>query len=234
MSRVHLLTGAGSGIGRALAQQLSDRGDRVLAVARSKQRADELAAELPAGCETLVVDLARPAQVEAQVSAQLEARPDLPLHSVVHCAGVVTLNPVADSAVEEWQHQLDVNLTAPAMLTKAVLPRLRATRGTVVLINSTSGLSASPQWAGYAASKHGLKALADSLRAEEATHGVRVTSVLPSRTATPMQEEVHRQEGRDYDPRRWILPETVAATVVHVLDLPTDATITDVVLRPAS
>jgi NADP-dependent 3-hydroxy acid dehydrogenase YdfG len=63
-------------------------------------------------------------------------------------------------------------------------------------------------------------------------HGVRVTTVFPSRTATPMQEKVHEQEGRTYDSSRWISPETVAATIVHVLDLPRDATIPEVTIRP--
>ena len=73
---------------------------------------------------------------------------------------------------------------------------------------------------------------ADALRAEEQDHGVRVTTVYPSRTATPMQEKVHEQEGKVYDERLWIQPETVAATILHVLDLPPDATIPEVTIRP--
>ena len=125
-----------------------------------------------------------------------------------------------------------MNLTAPAMLTQALLPALRAARGTVVFVNSGAGLSANAQWAGYAASKSGLRALADALRAEEAEHGVRVTSVYPGRTATPMQQKVHEQEGRAYDAGEWIRPETVAEAILHVLDLPTDATVSDLVVRP--
>ncbi len=88
---------------------------------------------------------------------------------------------------------------APAELTRLLLPQLRAARGHVVFVNSGAGLRANPEWGAYAASKHGLKALADALRGEEADHGVRVTSVYPGRTATPMQEKVHRQEGKEYD-----------------------------------
>jgi NADP-dependent 3-hydroxy acid dehydrogenase YdfG len=61
---------------------------------------------------------------------------------------------------------------------------------------------------------------------------VRVSTVYPSRTATPMQEKVHEQEGRTYDASRWISAETVADTIVHVIDLPPDATIPDVTVRP--
>lgn len=220
----HLLTGAGSGIGAVLAQRLLERGDEVVVIARSSERAEELRADLP-GVDVLVADLAWPESVESL------ALPDA-LDSVVHAAGVVELGSVADLSVEDWASQLRVNLVAPAALTRVALPALRAARGTVVFVNSGAGLAAHPQWSAYAASKHGLRALADSLRAEEAPAGVRVTTLYPGRTATPMQEKVHRQEGKAYDAAAWIRPETVADAVLHVLDLPRDATVPDVTVRP--
>jgi NAD(P)-dependent dehydrogenase (short-subunit alcohol dehydrogenase family) len=224
MTRTHLLTGAGSGIGALLARALLDRGDEVHVVARSERRATELGEQLP-GARPLVADLEHPESVE---SLRLPER----LDSVVHAAGVVALGTVADLSVQDWARQLRVNLVAPAALTRVALPALRAARGTVVLVNSGAGLFAHPQWSAYAASKHGLRALADSLRAEEQPHGVRVTSVYPGRTATPMQEEVHRQEGKAYDASAWIQPQTVVDAVLHVLDLPGDATIPDLTIKP--
>ena len=220
----HLLTGAGSGIGEVLAQRLLDRGDDVLAVARSADRATRLAASLP-GVRTLVADLADPSAVEAL------ALPDR-LDSLVHSAGVVDLGAVAELSAEAWTSQLQVNLVAPAVLTRVALPALRAARGTVVMVNSGAGLVAHPTWGAYAASKHGLKALADALRGEESGHGVRVTSVYPGRTATPMQEQVHAQEGKDYDAAQWIRPESVAEAILGVLDLAPDATVTDLSVKP--
>ncbi len=67
---------------------------------------------------------------------------------------------------------------------------------------------------------------------EELEHGVRVTSVYPGRTATPMQEKVHEQEGKEYDAGEWVRAETVADAIRHVLDLPRDATIPDVRVNP--
>ena len=119
------------------------------------------------------------------------------------------------------------------MLTRVCLPALRAARGTVVFVNSGQGLSAEPGWSAYAASKHGLRALADSLRAEEQEHGVRVTSVFPGRTATPMQQQVHELQGQDYDASAWIDPGTVVDAILHVLDLPDDATLSDLTIRPS-
>ncbi len=220
----HLITGAGSGIGSALTGALHARGDSLLLLARSEERAAEFDAQW-SGATTLVADLS-----DAASLAALEL-PDS-LDSVVHAAGVVDLGPVAELTAVQWREHLDVNLVAPAELTRLTLPALRAARGTVVFVNSGAGLRANPQWAPYAASKHGLRALADSLRAEEREHGVRVTSVYPGRTATPMQERVHDQEGKEYDAGDWIRPETVADAILNVLDLPRDATIPDVTVSP--
>jgi len=99
-------------------------------------------------------------------------------------------------------------------------------------VNSSAGLRANTECAAYAAATHGLRALADALRGEELEHGVRVTSVYPGRTATPMQERVHDQEGKEYDAGDWIRPETVADAIRHVLDLPRDATIPDGTVSP--
>ena len=222
----HLVTGAGSGIGAVLAERLLERGDALVLLARSTERAHELRADLPEAT-VLVADLADAASVEA-VSERLPAV----LDSVVHAAGVVDLGPVAELTTEAWQSQLAVNLVAPAVLTRLCLPAVRAARGTVVFLNSGAGQVAHPQWSAYAASKFGLRALADSLRAEEQAHGVRVTTVYPGRTATPMQQKVHQQEGKDYDASAWIDPATVVDAILHVLDLPGDATVSELTIRP--
>jgi NAD(P)-dependent dehydrogenase (short-subunit alcohol dehydrogenase family) len=220
----HLVTGAGSGIGRVVAERLLERGDDVWLLARSTERAHDLRSELT-GATVLVADLAHPESVE-----ELE----LPgaLDSVVHVAGIVELGSVEELSVHDWASQLRVNLVSPAALTRVALPALRAAGGTVVFVSSSAGLQAHPQWSAYAASKHGLRALADALRAEEQQHGVRVTSVYPGRTATPMQRKVHQQEGKDYDSADWIDPGTVADAILHVLDLPGDATVCDLTIKP--
>ena len=222
----HVITGAGSGIGSALAQRLADRGDELVLIARSDARAAELTDTFPRA-QLLVADLADPGTLNG-IGRQVDG----PVDTVLHVAGVVDLAPVERLRLAAWEEQVTVNLTAPAVLTRELLPHLRAARGTVVFINSSAGLAASAEWSAYAASKFGLRAFADSLRAEEVEHGVRVSTVYPSRTATPMQEKVHEQEGRTYDSSRWISAETVVDTIVHVIDLPGDATIPDVTVRP--
>lgn len=223
MTATHLVTGAGSGIGAEVARRLHERGDGLLLLARNEQRAADLERDHP-GARTFVADLSRPGLVTV---------PEVgPLDSVVHAAGAVTLAPVAEQRDQDLHEQVQVNLLAPAALTRLLAAAVRRARGTHVFVNSTSGLTANPGWSAYAASKFGLRGFADALRAEEAEHGVRVTSIFPSRTATRMQAEVHRQEGREYDPGRYIDPGTVAEAVLRVIDLPRDATMPEVVLRP--
>lgn len=224
----HVITGAGSGIGAAVARRLAERGDELWLWARDAARARQLA-ERFAGARTLVGDLAEPQRLSWALGHQA---PPQQVDSLVHAAGVVELGGVGELTPKVWQDTLAANLVAPAELTRLLLPQLRAARGHVVFVNSGAGLRANPQWGAYAASKHGLRALADALRAEEAASGVRVTSVYPGRTATPMQEKVHRQEGRAYDPDRWMTPESVAETVLGALDLPAGAEVTDLTVRP--
>ncbi|MEU0371617.1 SDR family oxidoreductase [Streptomyces sp. NPDC006283] len=224
----HLITGAGSGIGAAVARRLNERGDDILLVARDAGRAKELEARYP-GAGTLVADLADPDRISWALGHQ--SMPET-VDSLLHIAGIVDLGPIAELRPKTWHQQLNVNLIAPAELTRLFLPQLRAAEGHVVFVNSGAGLNAHAEWGAYAASKHGLKALADSLRHEEHAAGVRVTSVYPGRTASPMQAKVHSQEGKEYDASRWIDPESVATAILTALDLPRDAEINDVTVRP--
>ena len=224
----HVITGAGSGIGAAVARRLHARGDELVLHARDAGRAKELAAQFP-GARTLVGDLADPDRLSWAFSHQ--SMPEQ-VDSLLHIAGVVDLGPIGDLTPKTWHHQLNVNLVAPAELTRHLLPQLRVPQGHVVFVNSGAGLNAHAEWGAYAASKHGLKALADALRHEEHANGVRVTSVYPGRTASPMQAKVHAQEGKEYDPSKWIDPESVATAILTAVDLPRDAEINDLSVRP--
>ncbi|MFE6037121.1 SDR family oxidoreductase [Streptomyces sp. NPDC056452] len=224
----HLITGAGSGIGAAVARRLLERGDELVLLARDAGRAKELAALHP-GARTLVGDLGNPDRLSWAFGQQ--PMPER-LDSLLHIAGVVELGRIGDLTPKAWHFQLNANLIAPAELTRLLLPQLRVSQGSVVFVNSGAGLEAHAEWGAYAASKHGLKALADSLRHEEHGSGVRVTSVYPGRTASPMQAKVHQQEGKEYDPSRWIDPESVATTILLAIDLPRDAEINNLTVRP--
>jgi short-subunit dehydrogenase len=226
----HLVTGAGSGIGEALVERLTERGDELWLLVRDAGRAAQLRVRFP-GAHTLVGDLSDPARLSWALSHQsVPGR----LDSLIHVAGVVELGSIGETPVATWQHQLNVNAVAPAELTRLLLPALRTARGRVIFVNSGAGLRVSPEWGSYAASKFAVRAVADALREEERSNGVRVTTVYPGRTATPMQEKVHQQEGADYDASRWIEPASVATTILAALDLPRDADLTELMVRPGA
>ena len=241
----YVITGATGGIGAAVAEALLEDGHELILAGRSAERLTELVKRLEspgygqtqemsldrlprtAALRPLHLDLAEPRRMEAALAVT-----DLPgrLDGLVHCAGAVDLGRVADMEADQWMEQLMVNLVGVAELTRLLLPALRAALGHVVFVNSGSGLRAHPGWAAYAASKHGLKALADALRAEEP--GLAVTSIYPGRTATEMQRKVRAQEKGGYDPADYIQPHTVARAVVTALTTPRDAVITDLTVRP--
>lgn len=246
----YLITGATGGIGTAVAELLRERGHDLILTGRSPDRLGALELRLSSGAHgatqvistsraapagralgasirTIPLDLTTPRRIEASLASDgLPAR----LDGVVHAAGVVHLAPVAALEADEWIDHLSVNLVSAAELTRLLLPALRAAEGHVVFVNSTAGLRANPEWSAYAASKFGLRALADSLRAEEPA--LRVTTVYPGRTATEMQRKVRAQEGHPYAEDDFAAPTTVARVLVSALETPRDAVVSEVTVRP--
>jgi NADP-dependent 3-hydroxy acid dehydrogenase YdfG len=145
----------------------------------------------------------------------------------------MTLSLVEESSVEEFTNLLNVNVLAPFALTKYLLTEICASKGQIVFVNSSIVTNAAAGTVQYAATKHALKGLADGLRQEVNARGVRVISVYPGRTATPLQASVFLAEGRQYRVENLLQPEDVASMVVHALALPDTAEVTDVMIRPA-
>jgi NADP-dependent 3-hydroxy acid dehydrogenase YdfG len=216
-----LITGASGGIGAAIAQALAPTHTLLLA-GRPSPRLDAVADRF--GATTWPLDLTDADEIEsaAEVLAELDV--------LVHNAGVAYPGRVAESTPEQWRATFEVNVTGAVALTLALLPALRAARGQVVFINSGSGINSSPGLAAYSASKFALRAFADSLRADEPL--LRVTSIHPGRVDTEMQRDLVAYEGADYDPARFLTPETVAGVVAQVVATPPDAHTHEVIIRP--
>ena len=232
--KVAVITGASGGIGEAIAIQLAREGARLLLNGRNAGKLDlvaERARDLSPSVEAFAADLAGDAEVRALAERALTKFGGVDL--LIHSIGLFMGGLFASSPVEDLDRQHRINVHAPYLLTQALLPSLISRQGQVVFVNSGAGFNpARAGWVAYAASKHALRALADGLREEVNKQGVRVLTVFPGRTATPMQEEVHRYEGRDYDPERFLQPRDVAAAVLNALALPRTAEVTDLHIRP--
>lgn len=234
MGKVAVITGASGGIGEAIAVALAREGARLLLAGRSAERLDlvaERARDFSPRVETFAADLTEDVRIHALAMRAVEAfgSVDFLIHSIGYFAGgLVATAPVAD-----LDRLFRVNVRSPYLLTQTLLPSLISRQGQVVFINSGAGFQpARAGWAAYAASKHALRALADGLREEVHPQGVRVITVFPGRTATAMQEEVHRFEGKPYDPDRFMQPRDVASVVLNALSLPRTAEVTEVRVRP--
>ncbi|WP_166985267.1 SDR family oxidoreductase [Canibacter zhoujuaniae] len=227
---VAVITGASRGIGLATATLLAESFHLVL-VARNAELLQKLAADFPSA-QYFVADLASAADT-AKLVAQLQQLDRI--DALVHSAAVIGYGPIAavdEEAATSWQNIFAVNVTAVAQLTAGLLPQLRQSHGTVVAVNSGAGLNAGSNYASYAASKFALKAVTDSLRAEEAPNGVRVTSVHPGRVATDMQKQLRAAEHGEYHAADYLQPETVAAAIQNAILAPAAASVDMISVRP--
>jgi NAD(P)-dependent dehydrogenase (short-subunit alcohol dehydrogenase family) len=171
--RTALVTGASSGIGQACALRLHHNGWRVLAGVRSE-------GDAPQGTEEVLLDVTDAEQIQAAASL-VEG-----LDGLVNNAGIALAAPLEFIPPEELRHQLEVNLVGQVAVTQAFMPALRRAKGRIVFMGSIAGKSALPFLGPYAASKHGLEAVADSLRLEVRPFGIQVSIVEPGTIKTPI------------------------------------------------
>jgi NAD(P)-dependent dehydrogenase (short-subunit alcohol dehydrogenase family) len=229
---IAVVTGASGGIGRAIAVALSREGVHVCAVGRNLSSLAETvaAARQFSPATSFQIDLT----VEEDLQPLLRHLEEVGrVDILIHCAGVIHQDPMERSRIEDFDLQYATNVRVPYFLTQRLLPFLTASRGQIVFINSSAGLTAKRSRVGqYAATKHALRAIADSLREELNPKGIRVLSVYLGRTATPMQETLFREEGKTYRPEMLLQPEDIASVVVNALMLSPTAEVTDISIRP--
>lgn len=209
--QVALVTGAGVGIGRAIARVLAQAGARVAVTARNLDAARRLADELP-NALPFALDVTAAASAERAV-AEAEAALG-PLDILVNNAGVSTMNRIQDLTEEEWDENFDVNAKGVFLVTRAALPGMIGRgAGCIVNVASMAGKRASPLLAHYAASKWACIGFTVSAAVELGPYGIRVNCVCPGYVATPMQERelVWESELRGLSPQE-IAREYVDAT----------------------
>jgi NAD(P)-dependent dehydrogenase (short-subunit alcohol dehydrogenase family) len=192
--KICLVTGAGRGIGRAIAVALAREGAKVAVTARTASELNETVGEIrAAGAEALAIvadlaDHAAPAKIVEQIRAAWG-----PVQVLVNNAGIgssANPKPVVSFDDDFWELSLRVNLTAPYLLSKAVLPEMLAARaGRIITVASINGKIGSLHGAAYAASKHGVLGLMRTLAMETAAHGITVNAICPGPVHTAMHDK---------------------------------------------
>ena len=233
-----LVTGASSGLGRAVAAALARRGADVALVARSEEDLREAEGEVSeTGRRALVLptDLASATETRQAVERTAEAFGGVDI--LVNAAGTDAPGPVADLDVEGWDRTLAVNLRAPFLLSGSVFPHMRrAGRGTIVNVSSVAGKKGWANASAYCASKFGLTGLTEALADEGRPYGIRACVLYPGAMAThwgAWSPQERRGEDREEAPPTKVLPpEEVAAFIAWLCAAPPEFVLTEGIITP--
>jgi len=184
-----VITGASTGIGEACALELDRLGFRVFAGVRAEADGERLRRCSSPRLTPLRLDVTDGQQVADAARAVAEAVGPAGLAGLVNNAGIAVAGPLELLPLEAWRRQFEVNLVGQVAVTQALLPLVRTARGRIVFIGSLNGRLAAPYLGPYAASKHALEAVADSLRVELRTWGISVALVEPGSVKTPIWDK---------------------------------------------
>lgn len=181
--RTVVVTGAAGGVGKALVEQARDRGDFVIATARSLGQLDHLAGDrvLP-----IAMDVSDSSSVERGFDELDRLLAGRALDAVVHCAAVAPLGTVEFTSADEYARVFNINTLGALRVAQSTVTRMRGRGGRLVLVSSLWGRLSGPLVSTYAASKHAIEAIADSLRRETAGSGVAITVIEPGVIKTKM------------------------------------------------
>ena len=229
--QVAVVTGAGSGIGQAIARALAAEGATVCLVGRTAEKLQATARSLGGDHPVIPTDISQDSQIDA-LAAQVQKRYDR-LDVLVLCAGEIAHGSVQDVPVEVFDKLYRSNVRSNYLIIQKFLPALRKGPGQIAVVNSSVGLSSRPNAGQFSATQHALKAVTDALRGEVNDFGIRVLSVYPGRTATPRMQNMYDKDKKEYKPDLLLQPESIASVVVNALLLPRTAEVTDISIRPA-
>ncbi len=232
-NQIAVVTGASSGIGKAIALCLAGHGAELCLVARRRELLESVAKQVQAlgsRGHACPADLTKDDDIRA-LGERIQ-KDFGRLNILVLCGGAISHGALEKASLADLDLMYRSNIRGHYALLQTMLPLLRKGPGQIVFINSSAGLR-SPATAGqFAATQHAFRSIADSLRDEVNADGIRVLSIYPGRTATPRMEKLFGKEGRPYKPDLLLQAEDIAEMVTHSLRLPRTAEVTDISIRP--
>ncbi|OSP39041.1 MULTISPECIES: SDR family NAD(P)-dependent oxidoreductase [unclassified Streptomyces] len=234
-TKVALVTGASSGIGRATALALSGAGARVAVGGRRADRLASLAQEAAGEVLVLEMDVTDPRSVRDAVTATVERFGALDI--VVNNAGVMLSGAILGADTAEWARMVETNLLGSMYTVHSALPHLLAAKGAVVQISSTSGRVSSAASGAYAATKFGITAFSEALRQEVTEQGVRVVVIEPGFVSTELTshitDPVMQAAAKSMaESMRTLDPDDIAAAVLYAVTQPDHVAVNEILIRP--
>jgi NADP-dependent 3-hydroxy acid dehydrogenase YdfG len=222
--RVAVVTGASRGIGFATASAIASLGARVILVARGREALEDAARRIHASASPIAADLSDPKAVDRAIEAIVKAgQPNI----LVNNAGIFPLAPIEETEPADFGRALNVNLFAPFLLVRGLLPAMKSSRsGHIVTIGSIADRATFPHNAAYAATKFGARAMHEVLRAELRGSGVRATLVSPGPVDTDIWNPVDPDNRPGFTPRSMMLAsKAVADAVTFALTQPAEVNV---------
>ncbi|WP_042354146.1 3-ketoacyl-ACP reductase [Bacillus rubiinfantis] len=216
--KVAFVTGAGRGIGRAIATALAREGVNVGLIARTEEAIREVANEIRGmgvNAAYAIADVSVREQVEQTVAKLTNELGNADI--LINNAGIGKFQALVDTDPDEWKRTIEVNLMGPYYVTRAVLPQLiKKNGGDIINISSTNGLNGAATSSAYSASKFGLIGMTESLAQEVRRHNIRVTALAPSTVATELAEKSNLITGNK---EKYMQPADLAEFVISQLKL---------------
>jgi NADP-dependent 3-hydroxy acid dehydrogenase YdfG len=232
-NRTALITGAGSGIGKATALAFAKAGINLALVGRSEEKLAAVAVAAEAvgvRAKTYALDLAVLDRVASEIATIAADWDDLDI--LVNNAGMAYTNSIGDTPLADWQSAIDLNLTSVFQCIQGILPHMRHRRaGTIVNVSSIAAKQVFPNWGVYSVTKFGLMALTQAVAGEERANGIRVTAICPGSVNTPLWDTNTVQA--DFDRSAMLTPEMVAEGILYAVLAPAGAVVEEITIMPS-
>ena len=236
--KVAIVTGASSGIGEATVHSLIKEGAKVAAVARRKEKLDELEKKCGSQVLPIVADIAKEdeAQKNYRPNCTKWGRADI----LVANAGVMLLSPVRESKIQEWKQMVDVNLLGLMYCIYHALPHMtRQKNGHIISISSVAGRTIFPNGAAYCATKYAVRAFSEALRQEVCKDNIRVTIIEPGAVKTELADHVSHGGAKEFLEQFFasmelLHSEDIASAIIYALQQPSHVDVNEILIRPTA
>ena len=227
---IAVITGASSGIGESLALKLSDK-YFVYLIARNMDKLQKVAdkiLEKKNDCQIIQADISKKESFDL-ISSKIDNKDNIEI--LINNAGLAVFDDISSLSIEDWDNQININLTGSFLMTKMVIDDLKfRKKGAIVFINSVAGLHPYKNSTAYVASKYGLRGFASALREELREFNIKVITVFPGAVNTPIWDDKNMDEFRN----DMMSPDDLSTTIYHAINSPNNCVTEEITIRRIS